>query len=87
MAVGLVVPSAEELHKARVAVWLVVLLLERSLVELLEAERAHEVFRVELLEHGRHAAPGDRLQLNLHLFILVWPTSGTPAVGGLFVCE
>lgn len=43
------------------AVWLVLLLLEGSLVQLLEAEGADKVFRVEFLKHGRNAAPGDRL--------------------------
>lgn len=48
--------SAEELVEAPVAVGLVVLLLEGALVELLEAERADEVLRVELPEHGGDAA-------------------------------
>ena len=43
------------------AVRLVVLLLESSLVELLQAEGAYKVFRVELLEHGCDAAAGDWL--------------------------
>lgn len=41
------------------AVGLVVLLLERALVELAEAERADKVLRVELAEHGGDAAAGD----------------------------
>lgn len=47
--------SAEELVEAPVAVGLVVLLLEGALVELLEAERADKVLRVELPEHGGDA--------------------------------
>lgn len=43
------------------AVRLVVLLLERALVQLLQAERAHEVLRVELAEHGRDAPSRYRL--------------------------
>lgn len=38
------------------AVWLVVLLLERPLVELFETEGADEVLRMEFLEHSRYAA-------------------------------
>jgi hypothetical protein len=49
-------PSAEELLEAAVAVGLVVLLLERALVKLLQAEGADEVLRVEFPEHGRYAA-------------------------------
>lgn len=51
----------EEFDEAAVAVRLVVLLFERALVELLEAEGAHEVLRVELLAHGRDAAARDGL--------------------------
>jgi len=43
------------------AVWLVSLLLERSLVELLQTEAANETFRVEFPEHGRDAATRDWL--------------------------
>lgn len=53
---------AEELIEAAVTVWLVVLLLERALVQLLQAEGAHKVLRMELLEHGRNAASGDRFR-------------------------
>ena len=52
---------AEELEEAVLAVRLVVLLLERALVELLEAEGADEVLRVELLGHGGDAAARDGL--------------------------
>jgi len=51
--------SSEYLVEAGVAVRLVLLLLESTLVQLLEAEGADEVFRVEFLEHGRNAASGD----------------------------
>lgn len=40
---------------------LVLLLLERALVELALTERADKVFRVVLAIHGGDAAPGDRL--------------------------
>jgi len=43
------------------AVRLVVLLLERTLVELFQAKGAHEMLRVEFLEHGGYATAGDRL--------------------------
>lgn len=39
---------------------LVALLLEGALVQLLQAESADEVLGVELPEHGRNAAAGDR---------------------------
>ena len=52
---------AEQLHEAALAVGLVVLLLEGTLVQLLQAEGTHKVFRVELLGHGRDAAAGDGL--------------------------
>lgn len=39
----------------------VVLLLEGALVQLLQAEGAHEMLRVEFLEHGRNAPTGDGL--------------------------
>lgn len=51
----------EQLDEAAVAVRLVVLLLEGSFVELLQAEGAHKVLRVELLGHGGDAAARDRL--------------------------
>lgn len=40
---------------------LVILLFKSALIELSKAEGAHEVFRVELPEHGRDAAAGDGL--------------------------
>jgi hypothetical protein len=43
-----------------VTVRLFSLLLESSLVELLQAEGADEMFRVELPEHGGDAATGNR---------------------------
>lgn len=49
--------STEYLVEAGVAVGLILLLLERALVQLLEAEGADKVFRMEFLEHGRNAAP------------------------------
>lgn len=49
----------EQLVEAAVAIGLVVLLLEGALVQLLQAEGAHKVFRVELAEHGRNATTGD----------------------------
>jgi len=48
--------SAEQPDKALLAVWLVVLLLEGALVELVLAVRADKVLRVVLPIHGRHAA-------------------------------
>jgi len=54
-------PLAEQFDEAALAVGLVVLLLEGALVELLEAEGAHKVLRVELLGHGGDAAAGDGL--------------------------
>lgn len=51
----------EELDEAALAVGLVVLLLEGALVELLEAEGADKVLRVELLAHGGDAAARDGL--------------------------
>lgn len=47
---------SEKLLEAAVAVWFVVLFLESTLVQLLQAKRAHEVLRVEFAEHGRYAA-------------------------------
>ncbi len=52
---------AEEFDEAGVAVRLVVLLLEGALVQLLQAECADEVLRVELLLHGGDAAACDGL--------------------------
>lgn len=52
--------STEYLVETDVAVWLVLLLLERSLIQLLQAEGTDEVFRMEFLEHGRNATSGDR---------------------------
>lgn len=52
---------AEQLHKAALAVGLVILLLEGALVELLEAKGADKVLWVELLGHGCDAAAGDGL--------------------------
>lgn len=51
----------EELDEAALAVGLVILLLEGALVELLEAEGADKVLRVELLAHGGDAAARDGL--------------------------
>lgn len=53
---------SEDLLKAFVAIWLVVLFLESAFVELLQAEGAHKVFRVKFLEHGSNAATGDGLR-------------------------
>lgn len=50
------VSSTEEFLEAAVAVGLVVLLLEGALVQLLQAEGADEVLRVELAEHRGYAA-------------------------------
>jgi len=50
-----------ELLEAVVTVRLVVLLFERALVELLEAERADEVLGMVLAEHGSDAAARDGL--------------------------
>lgn len=51
----------EELQEAALTVGFVILLLEGALVELLEAEGAHEMLGVELLGHGGDAAAGDGL--------------------------
>lgn len=51
----------EELDEAAVAVRLLVLLFERSFVELLQAEGAHKVLGVKLLGHGGDAAASDGL--------------------------
>lgn len=48
--------SAEQLLEAAVAVGLVVLLLEGAFVQLLQAERADEVLRVEFAEHRGYTA-------------------------------
>ena len=53
--------SAEEFDEARMTVRLLVLLLKRSFIELLQAERADEVFRVELFVHGGDTAACDWL--------------------------
>ena len=52
---------AEKLDEAAVAVGLLVLLFEGPFVELLQAEGAHKVLRVELPGHGGDAAAGDGL--------------------------
>ena len=49
----------KELHVAAVAVGFSPLLLESSLVELLQAERAHEVLLVKLLPHRADAPACD----------------------------
>jgi len=46
---------SEELLEAAVAVGLVVLLFERALVQLLQAERTYEVLGMEFAEHRRYA--------------------------------
>lgn len=43
------------------AIWLVILFLERSFVQLFQAERTDEVFGVKFTEHGRNAATRDGL--------------------------
>lgn len=55
-------PSTKELVKASVAIGFVVLLLERALVQLLQAKGAHKVLRVELAEHGGDASASDGLR-------------------------
>lgn len=57
--------SAEELEEARVAVRLVVLLLEAAFAQGFEAELTHEVLRVELGAHGGDAAAYDGLLARL----------------------
>lgn len=52
---------AEQLVEASMAIGFVVLLLERSLVQLLQTESAHKMFGMEFLKHGRYAAACDRL--------------------------
>lgn len=54
--------STEYLVEAGVAVGLILLLLERALVQLLEAEGADKVFRMEFLKHGRNATSRYRLR-------------------------
>lgn len=54
-------PSPEEFHKTGVTIRLVVLFLECSFVELLQAEGTNEMFRVELLAHGSDTPAGDGL--------------------------
>lgn len=51
----------EQFNEAAVAVGFVILLFEGSLVELLQAKRAHKVLRVKLFSHGCDAATGDGL--------------------------
>jgi len=46
---------SEELLEAAVAIGLVVLLFERALVQLLQAERAYKVLGMEFAEHRRYA--------------------------------
>jgi len=51
----------EQFLETRMAVRLLVLFFERPLVELFQAKSAHEMLRMELLEHGRDATARDRL--------------------------
>lgn len=51
---------SEQFVEAAVTVGLVAGLLERALVQLLQAERAHKVLRMEFTEHGGDAAAGYR---------------------------
>lgn len=77
---------SKKLVKASVTVGLVVLLLKRALVQLLQAECAHEMLRMELLEHGRDAATSDRLRTSG----AQWSAFGMVmrfAVGKTFVVE
>lgn len=53
------VKLTEKLVKASMAIRLIVLFFEGSLVELSQAEGANEVFRVEFPEHGCDAAARD----------------------------
>lgn len=53
--------SAKESVKAPVAVWLLSLLLEGALVQLLQTEAAYKVFRMKLAEHGGDTPAGDGL--------------------------
>jgi len=55
------VASTEEPVEAAVAVRLIALLFERAFLQLFQAVGADEVLRVELAEHGRYTAPGNRL--------------------------
>jgi len=50
-----VLSFTKKFNEALMAVWFVILFLESSLVQLLEAERAHKVFLVKLLAHGADA--------------------------------
>ena len=52
----IVLGHTKKFDEAGVAVGFIVLLFERSFVELLQAERADEVLRVKLLVHRRDAA-------------------------------
>lgn len=52
---------SEQFVEAAVTVGLVAGLLERALVQLLQAECAHKVLRMEFTEHGGDAATGYRL--------------------------
>lgn len=76
--------SPEKLDKARVAVGLVVLLFEGAFVELLEAEGADKVLRVELARHGGDAAARDGLLAaraeRATLFVVVDLAEGAAAV-------
>ena len=54
--------STEQLIEASVTIWLVVLLLERALVECLQTEGAHEARRMEFPEHCRYASTSDWLR-------------------------
>jgi len=51
----------EQLLETRMAVRFLVLFFKSSLVELFQAKGAHEMLRVELLEHGCDATARDRL--------------------------
>ena len=48
--------SSEKALEASVAIGLVALLFERAFLQLLEAIRADEMFRMKFLEHGSNAA-------------------------------
>lgn len=52
---------SEKLIEASMAVGLVFLILEGSLVELLKAESTHKMLRVELFAHSCYAAASDGL--------------------------
>ena len=53
--------SSKELDEAGLAVGVVAMFLEGSLVKQLEAEGAGEVIRMELLPHSRHTLASDGL--------------------------